>query len=183
MFPSGSLWSPGSSKPPNPPLRSKDLFSALAFRPSDKPFQRDMLTFSKLVWIGIFEKAKRMKKGHVFIRRTIVLNLKRFNRMLVKWSIYFAMKLSFLELCELKVFDSLKLPAAQADRTDKTTQRDFKISAIVFAPKAFLPFLSHCPLERMARVARPVIILPIPVATDIGTTRAPALRSNWVPIN
>ena len=94
------------------------------------------------------------------------------------------MKLSFLELCELKVFDSLKLPAAQADRTDKTTHRDFEISANVFAPKAFLPFLSHCPWER---VARPVIILPIPVATDIGTstgpTRAPALRSNWVPIN
>ena len=85
-----------------------------------------------------------MKKGHVFIRRTIVLNLKRFNRMLVKWSIYFAMKLSFLELCELKVFDSLKLPAAQADRTDKTTQRDFKISAIVFLPKSGDYVLSPC---------------------------------------
>ena len=102
--------------------------------------------------------------------------------------IYFAMKLSFLELCELKVFDSLKLPA-QADRTDKTTHRDFEISANVFAPKApvFIIFLSHCPFERIARVARPVIILPILVATDIGTSpgtsRAPALRSNWVPIN
>ena len=85
--------------------------------------------------IGIFENAKRMKKGQAFIRLAILLNLKRFNRIFVKCCIYFAMKLSFLELCELKVFDSLKLPA-QADRTDKTTHRDFKISANVFAPKA-----------------------------------------------
>ena len=55
--------------------------------------------------------------------------------MFVNMCVYFAMKWSFLELCELKVFDSLKLPA-QADRTDKTTHRDFKISANVFAPKA-----------------------------------------------